>query len=130
MTDPMPRKDVELPPRIPEAAIIAELRAELAQARADAQAAVALVVEQATGIATRHWEGEPEDTIAMEADIRSLADADALAAANAVLEAKVAGLVEALEDIASAQRFPSHGDPVVLRDRARAALATQEAGNG
>lgn len=34
MTDPMPRKDVELPPRIPEAAIIAELRAELAQARA------------------------------------------------------------------------------------------------
>lgn len=45
MTDPMPRKDVELPPRMPEAATIAELqralldaRAENARLRADAQA--------------------------------------------------------------------------------------------
>jgi len=47
--------------------------------RADAQAAVALVVERAAKIATRHWEGEPEDTIAMEAAIRALASVDGLA---------------------------------------------------
>lgn len=102
MTDPMPRKDVELPPRMPEAAIIAELRAELAQARADAQAAVALVVERAAEIARVRAEqhadmalnGLPENARlreAMEAAftdmrwaIRALAPADSLAAVEAL----------------------------------------------
>jgi len=60
------------------------LDAELARVRADAQAAVALMVAQAAKIATRHWEGEPEDTLAMEAEIRALAPADGLAAVKAL----------------------------------------------
>lgn len=75
------------------------------------------------------WQAQDDIAKSRVACMAAEADRDRLAAANAALEAKVAGLVEALEDIASAQRFPSHGDPVVLRDRARAALATQEAGN-
>lgn len=123
---------------------------------ADAQAAQAMAVERCAEVMDQKWFIEDSMRDAIKAEIRALAPAsgvealaalraenkrltdavidaeaerDILAAANAVLEAKVAGLVEALEDIASAQRFPSHGDPVVLRDRARAALATQEAGN-
>lgn len=38
MTDPMPRKDVELPPRMPEAATIAELQRALLDARAERNA--------------------------------------------------------------------------------------------
>ena len=38
-------------------------------------------------------------------------------------EAEVARLRAALEDIADPTRLTSHGDPTVLRDRARAALA-------
>ena len=67
------------------------LDAELARVRADAAAALALVVERAAKIATRHWEGEPEDTIAMEAAIRALAPADGLAAVDA-LRAEIADL--------------------------------------
>ena len=78
-------------------------RAELAQARADAQAAVALVVEQATGIATRHWEGEPEDTIAMEADIRALAPADGLAAVDALRAEARENAMQALASMGQAQ---------------------------
>lgn len=44
--------------------------------------------------------------------------ADVLAAS----EAREAKLREGLEDIADPKRLQSHGDPVVLRDRARAAL--------
>jgi hypothetical protein len=40
----------------------------------------------------------------------------------------VGALVEALRDIADSKRLASHGDPVVLRDHARAALAQWEAG--
>ena len=47
--------------------------AALLQARADAAAAQALMVQKAAGIAERHWEGEPEDTIAMGDEIRALA---------------------------------------------------------
>jgi hypothetical protein len=88
MTDPMPRKDVELPPRMPEAAIIAELRAELSQARADTQAAVALVVERADidaaldameanmradGQTPLHWREDlpPEDQDKLRACVRA-----------------------------------------------------------
>ena len=68
-----------------------DARAELARVKTDAAAAMALVVERAAKIATRHWEGEPEDTIAMEAAIRALAPADGLAAVDA-LRAEIADL--------------------------------------
>ena len=115
LTDPMPRKDVELPPRMPEAATIAELqralldaRAEIARLRADAQAAVALVIEQAVmdlpkavGAAATKWCGE-KDRETFQSDneyfrtkwralpglrdyvLRALAPADGLAAVEAL----------------------------------------------
>lgn len=64
--------------------------------------------------------------------------ATALAAANAVLEAKVAGLVEALRNLVGPDCMydgrnivitaVNHGDAIRLVAEARAALATQEAG--
>ena len=68
-----------------------DARAELARVKADAAAAMALVVERAAKIATRHWEGEPEDTIAMEAAIRALASVDGLAMVQE-LRAEIADL--------------------------------------
>ena len=66
------------------------------------------------------------------------ADRDRLAAANAVLEAKVAGLVEALRNLVGPDCMydgrniiitaVNHGDAIRLVAEARAALATQEAG--
>ncbi len=44
-------------------------------------------------------------------------------ALDAVVAQRTAGLREALRDIADPNRLTSHGDPTVLRDRARAALA-------
>lgn len=43
---------------------------------------------------------------------------------------KVKALMEALRDIADPARLASHGDPTVLRDRARAALRDLEGSNG
>ena len=43
--DPMPRKDIELPPRMPEADTIARLTAELAEAQRELAAALAGAVE-------------------------------------------------------------------------------------
>ncbi len=59
----------------------------------------------------------------------SAAEADhrARIAASLDLDAVLA-LVEALEDIADPKRLTSHGDPVVLRDHARAALARLKGG--
>lgn len=76
MTAPAARDDL--------ARALLDARAENDRLRADAQAAVALALEQAAKIATRHWEGEPEDTLAMEAEIRALAPADGLAAVEAL----------------------------------------------
>lgn len=41
-------------------------------------------------------------------------------------EARVAKLMAALEDIADPKRLTSHGDPVVLRDHAKAAIAADK----
>ncbi len=87
------------------------LEAELARVRADAQAAVALMVEravalaleQAAKIATRHWEGEPEDTLAMEAEIRALAPADGLAAVDALRAEARENAMQALASMGQAQ---------------------------
>jgi hypothetical protein len=96
MSDPMPRKDVELPPRMPEAGIIAELRAELAQARDDAQAAVARA-EKAEQERVTEWnrrrDAEGSRNAAFAACDTMRAERDRLAAANVALEAKLARLV-------------------------------------
>ena len=51
---------------------------------------------------------------------------DAIAALPA--DDRVAKLVEALREIGDFNLLPSHGDPFILRDHARAALAAWEAG--
>ena len=114
MSDHMPRKDAELPPRMPEAAIIAELRAELAQVKAAAAAAVALVVERAAegadfaknrleAIADEGWNGDARDFkrsipgVFSELDaIRALAHVDGLAEVQA-LRAERDGLTQNAE---------------------------------
>ena len=82
---------------------VEKLEAELARVRADAQAAVALMVAQAAKIATRHWEGEPEDTLAMEAEIRTLAPADGLAAVEALRVEARENAMQALASMGQAQ---------------------------
>lgn len=59
----------------------------------------------------------------------AIADRDRLAAANAVLEAKVAGLAEALKKADTALSDEGYRETQWPRPQIRAALATQEAGN-
>lgn len=104
------------------------LDAELARVRADAQAAVALMVAQAAKIATRHWEGEPEDTLAMEAEIRALAPADGLAAVKALRVEARENAMQALASMGQAQEaYEAQLKAEAERDRIAAELATSRA---
>jgi len=94
--------------------------AMLAELRAESEARHQLHLEQVR--ITKEW----------------IAERDTLAAANAALEAKVAGLVEALRNLVGPDCMydgrnivitaVNHGDAIRLVAEARAALATQEAG--
>jgi len=141
MTDAMPRQDLKLPPPIgyisreEHAALIREAEAE----RDEAQRLMQM----------RHREMLAADELMRKHQGRAVAaeaDRDRLAAANAVLEAKVAGLVEAVKpfDAVGGTLFsknwnmsdivfdggPMRSDCLFFEDflNLRAALATQEAG--
>ena len=141
MTDAMPRQDLKLPPPIgyisreEHAALIREAEAE----RDEAQRLMQM----------RHREMLAADKLMRKHQGRAVAaeaDRDRLAAANAVLEAKVAGLVEAVKpfDAVGGTLFsknwnmsdivfdggPMRSDCLFFEDflNLRAALATQEAG--
>ena len=120
--------------------------AKLAELRAERDAASAMAAT-AYG-ASLNWEEvlndealwQVQDDIAKSrvACMTAEAERDRLAAANAVLEAKVAGLVEALRNLVGPDCMydgrnivitaVNHGDAIRLVAEARAALATQEAG--
>ena len=141
MMDAMPRQDLKLPPPIgyisreEHAALIREAEAE----RDEAQRLMQM----------RHREMLAADKLMRKHQGRAVAaeaDRDRLAAANAVLEAKVAGLVEAVKpfDAVGGTLFsknwnmsdivfdggPMRSDCLFFEDflNLRAALATQEAG--
>ena len=135
MTDAMPRQDLKLPPPIgyisreEHAALIREAEAE----RDEAQRLMQM----------RHREMLAADELMRKHQGRAVAaeaDRDRLAAANAVLEARVAELEGALRNLVGPDCMydgrnivitaVSHGDAIRLVADARAALATQEAGNG
>ena len=119
------------------AAANAALEAKVAGLRRDALILLAQIdgVEDATGEAP-----EGEDAL-LVAEIRTAlaksrvacmaaeADRDRLAAANAALEAKVAGLAEALKKADTALSDEGYRETQWPRPQIRAALATQEAGN-
>ena len=120
-------------------ALVQELRAER-----DAASSVAATAYGAT----LDWEQILEDDALWQAQddiaksrvacMTAESDRDRLAAANAALEAKVAGLVEALRNLVGPDCMydgrnivitaVNHGDAIRLVAEARAALATQEAG--
>ena len=118
------------------AAANAALEAKVAGLRRDALILLAQIdgVEDATGEAP-----EGEDAL-LVAEIRTAlaksrvacmaaeADRDRLAAANAALEAKVAGLAEALKKADTALSDEGYRETQWPRPQIRAALATQEAG--
>mgnify|MGYP003514621241 CR=1 FL=1 len=105
-----------------------DARAELARVKTDAAAAMALVVERAAKIATRHWEGEPEDSIAMEAAIRALAPADGLAAVEALRVEARENAMQALASMGQAQEaYEAQLEAEAERDRIAAELATLRA---
>ena len=122
MTDAMPRQDLKLPPPIgyisreEHAALIREAEAE----RDEAQRLMQM----------RHREMLAADKLMRKHQGRAVAaeaDRDRLAAANAVLEAKVAGLRSAFR--VNMLRFGPPGTSHEEIDAAiDAALATQEAG--
>ena len=143
--DPMPRKDIELPPRMPEADTIARLTAELAEARRERDAALAGAVEQAAkscdkiaGNTADFGRDYRRAAGHCAAEIRALAPADALAAQtrrDAQVRAKG---MRAAAKFAVDDNSPDGLLPGALADGMDAAVAsilalaaqTEEAANG
>ena len=75
------------------------------------------------------WQAQDDIAKSRVACMAAEADRDRLAAANAALEAKVAGLAEALKKADTALSDEGYRETQWPRPQIRAALATQEAGN-
>jgi hypothetical protein len=104
--DPMPRKDAELPPRMPEAATIARLTAELEAARAERDALIGAAYKAAASVKVlRFEEGSHRAKVPLQpetqAAIRALTPPDATVALDRIkAEAALAGWKRGRDDAA------------------------------